>query len=140
MAALTDKLSALATSSPAQLRDAWAQTHDGTAPRLPVEAIKLALAYRLQEQNHGGLSTVALRELRRIGGGSGLPTLPRLKPGTRLMRSWRGRDIVVLVTEDGFLFERRTYASLSRIARDITGTAWSGPRFFGLRSTGIDRG
>jgi hypothetical protein len=50
----------------------------------------------------------------------------------RLVRSWHGRTISVLVGEGGFMFEDRTYRSLSRIAREVTGAAWSGPRFFGL--------
>lgn len=51
------------------------------------------------------------------------------------MRTWHGRTINVSVEEDGFLFEGRRYASLTRIARVVTGAAWSGPRFFGLTGT-----
>jgi hypothetical protein len=58
--------------------------------------------------------------------------MTQLKPGTRLVRSWHGRTISVLVSEAGYVFEDRTYRSLSRIAREVTGAAWSGPRFFGL--------
>jgi hypothetical protein len=56
-----------------------------------------------------------------------------LKKGTRLVREWQGRTYQVMVLDEGFLFEERRYASLSQIARDVTGTKWSGPRFFGLR-------
>ena len=59
---------------------------------------------------------------------------PRLKPGTRLMREWRGRSHEVQVLDDGFSWQGTHYRSLSAIARKITGTAWSGPLFFGLRS------
>ena len=55
-----------------------------------------------------------------------------LKPGTRLVREWNGRTHVVDVSEDGFVFDGKTYASLSAIAKRITGAHWSGPRFFGL--------
>lgn len=55
-----------------------------------------------------------------------------LSAGARLLRDWNGRTHVVDVTELGFLFEGRTYRSLSAIARQITGAQWSGPRFFGL--------
>jgi hypothetical protein len=58
--------------------------------------------------------------------------MTQLKPGTRLVRSWHGRTISVLVSEAGYVFEDRTYRSLSRIAREVTGAFWSGPRFFGL--------
>ena len=49
------------------------------------------------------------------------------------MRSWNGRTIIVEAEVDGFLFEDRRYRSLTAIAREVTGTAWSGPRFFGLK-------
>jgi hypothetical protein len=58
----------------------------------------------------------------------------QLKAGTRLLRSWNGRSVSVLVTGSGFEFEDREYRSLSSIAREVTGAAWSGPRFFGLRN------
>lgn len=57
---------------------------------------------------------------------------PRLRPGTRLVRSWQGRTYSVLVTEHGFVMDDREYPSLSRIAQAVTGTHWSGPRFFGI--------
>jgi hypothetical protein len=49
------------------------------------------------------------------------------------MREWRGTVHVVDVTEDGLAWNGRIYSSLSAIARTITGTRWSGQRFFGLR-------
>ncbi|MEO5937534.1 MAG: DUF2924 domain-containing protein, partial [Sphingomonas sp.] len=57
----------------------------------------------------------------------------RLKPGTRLLREWNGKLHTVQVTDTGLLFEDLRYASLSHIAREITGAHWSGPRFFGLK-------
>ena len=59
------------------------------------------------------------------------PVQPLLA-GARLFRQWNGRQHFVEVTDDGFVFEGKTYRSLSAIARSITGTQWSGPRFFGL--------
>ena len=56
----------------------------------------------------------------------------RFKPGTRLLRTWQGRTYTVTVADPGFLFSSRSYRSLSVIAREITGTPWSGPAFFGL--------
>ena len=55
-----------------------------------------------------------------------------LKPGARLVREWHGRTHTVTVTEDGFDYAGPTYPSLTKIAKKITGTHWSGPRFFGL--------
>ena len=86
------------------------------------------------------LTTGAARELnelaRRIArGDTPLPTSAiRLKPGSRLLRTWRNQTHVVLVGDSGYIYDNRLFASLSVIAREITGTAWSGPRFFGLLS------
>jgi hypothetical protein len=55
-----------------------------------------------------------------------------LRPGSRLIRAWGGETHEVLVTEGGFVWRSKTWASLSIIAREITGARWSGPRFFGL--------
>ena len=63
-------------------------------------------------------------------------SMPRSPPGTRLVREWHGRTHHVDVIEDGFVFEGKTHASLSAIARQITGARWSGPRFFGLNAKG----
>jgi hypothetical protein len=57
---------------------------------------------------------------------------PCIRPGMRLVREWNGRAHVVDVTSDGFMFDGKTYRSLSAIAKRITGAHWSGPRFFGL--------
>lgn len=56
----------------------------------------------------------------------------KLAAGARLLRDWNGRTHVVDVVESGYLYEGKTYRSLSAIARRITGAHWSGPRFFGL--------
>jgi hypothetical protein len=89
------------------------------------------IAYRLQERAFGGLDRESLRFLHglaRHGGSS-----PRhLKPGTVLVRDYQGQRHTVTVVSDGFEWQGATYPSLSAIARAITGTAWSGPRFFGL--------
>lgn len=59
-----------------------------------------------------------------------------LLPGSRLVREWHGRTHVVTVTETGFDHAGRSYRSLTEIAREITGTHWSGPRFFGIGAAG----
>ena len=60
----------------------------------------------------------------------------RLKPGTVLLREYQGERHTVTVVANGYVWHETTYASLSTIARTITGTSWNGPRFFGLRSGG----
>lgn len=94
-----------------------------------------ALAYAMQEKAFGKLGR---RIARQIAEPSVEPVRQRIatRPGMQLVRSWNDRTISVQVLEEGFLFEERTYRSLSAIAREITGVQWSGPRFFGLDSHG----
>ncbi len=139
MAKLDEQLAALATMSPAQLRTEWARVRREPIPTLSPDLLMRGIAYRLQERHYGGLPTAARKELagfvRKLERGDDIATdrtsVP--KPGTRLVRDWQGRSYHVLVLDDGFLFEDRRYGSLSQIARTITGAAWSGPRFFGLK-------
>jgi hypothetical protein len=95
----------------------------------------------MQEVALGGLRPEPQRQLRRIAqqlketGAATIRARPELKPGTRLFREWRGRTYEVLVLDDGFSWQGTPYRSLSALARKITGTAWSGPLFFGLKTT-----
>jgi hypothetical protein len=141
LAKLEDRLAALATMSPAQLRLMWDKVMKSPVPALTTELLRRAIAYRLQEKRHGGLPVMVARELARIAGagtaGATVPTratLAPLRPGTRLVREWQGRTISVVVVDDGFVWEERPYSSLTSIAREVTGARWSGPRFFGLTS------
>ena len=59
-----------------------------------------------------------------------------LKVGSRLVRNWHGEPHQVLIRDDGFVYRNKLYRSLTPIARDITGSNWSGPRFFGLKGRG----
>lgn len=99
------------------------------------------IAYRLQERRHGGLTAATVRELdRRVknlaaGQEGGAVQERQLKPGTRLVRQWGDKTHVVLVTDDGFVFDDRHFVSLSQIAKAITGAHWSGPRFFGVKAS-----
>ncbi len=98
----------------------------------------LALAYRLQEKAFGGLRKSIRRELIRLAaefqstGSISVAPTASIKPGTKLIREWRGRIHEIEVLTDGFAWSGRRYRTLSEIARTITGTRWSGPRFFGL--------
>src|SRR5256714_15506775 len=93
----------------------------------------------MQEVALGGLRPVRQRQLRQMAqqfnriGAAYTPPCPELKPGTRLMREWQGRTYDVLVLDDGFSWQGTSYRSLSALAGKITGTAWSGPLFFGLK-------
>jgi hypothetical protein len=56
-----------------------------------------------------------------------------LMPGAQLIRAWKGERHEVRVTEKGYIWRGNSWASLSVIAREITGTRRNGPAFFGLR-------
>lgn len=140
MAKLDDRLTALATMSPAQLREAWDAAQGVAPPSVGSALLRRLLAQRLQEKRHGGLPSLVIRELERaaqqkIGTPSPAPR-PALTPGTRLIRDWNGTTIAVEVIEGGFSWGGKTWRSLSQIAREVTGAHWSGPRFFGLTANG----
>lgn len=151
MSRLDDKLDGLATMSPAQLRDEWQRLYRAPPPRISPDLLARGIAWQLQERALGGLAPSSARELKRIAGSSGTvvgaavaaspppTTAADLRPGTTLMRTWGDRNWSVLVTETGLVFEGRQYDSLSKIAREITGAHWSGPRFFGLKKAGTKR-
>lgn len=129
---------ALATMSPAQLRAEWRRVYRALPPALASDLMRRGIAYRLQERAQGGLPAAIERELDRAGKrmeqGASLPAGEvRLKAGTRLVRSWKGKTYSVLVAENGFVFADRRLTSLSQIAELITGAHWSGPRFFGIK-------
>ena len=135
--AIERKLDRLRSLGLEELRLEWRLLNHGEPPKISRELLVLALGYRLQEIEHGGLGKVTLRKLqtiakaiRKTGGVGPTPSL-RLKPGSRLVREWRGRTHTVTVTEDGFEYAGMSYRSLTKIAKKITGAHWSGPRFFG---------
>lgn len=134
MRVLEEQLRALELMVPADLQSEWQRLNKTLPPRLSADLMRLALAYRLQERKLGGLPVSTARELRGRAGRA-KPKVG-LKLGTRLVRSWNGKTVDVLVVPGGYLHEERTYRSLSHVAREVTGTAWSGPRFFGLRTGG----
>ena len=131
-----------------QLLDMWQQLYHRAAPDgLRREWLVPFLAYRIQENVYGGLQPSTRVELRRIARSlnrsNGFPELilrPRIKPGTHLLRQWRGETHEVVVTRAGYEYREVSYRSLSEIARQITGTRWSGPAFFGLTRSGSVRG
>jgi hypothetical protein len=120
------------------LRDSWrAWLLDAPPPCQSGRVLRLLLAWRLQEKRFGGLSAAARRQLRQLAGQPGktmVAAAPALKRGMVLARAWKGVMHRVHVLEQGFAHEGKVYATLSEAARAITGTRWSGPRFFGVRS------
>jgi Protein of unknown function (DUF2924) len=110
-------------------------------PALTKDLIARMIAYRLQEEAYGGLDRATAKLLDAYANGDKARTelMRRLKPGAVLVREYRGERHTVTVVPDGFVWQGTTYGSLSTIARAITGTAWNGPRFFGLRTPNGDR-
>lgn len=97
-----------------------------------------AVAHQWQVEAAGGPDRAMERRLVRLAAqlrrhGSVAPERPAVKPGTQLLREWQGETHTVTVTEAGFRYREQAFESLTAIARLITGTAWSGPAFFGLR-------
>jgi hypothetical protein len=123
-----------------QLLELWQKVYGRAAPEgLRRELLVPFLAYRIQENAHGGIKLSTLSELRRIarnlekpGGSTESRCRSKIRSGTRLIRQWRGEAHEVGATESGFEYRGTTYRSLSEIARKITGTRWSGPAFFKL--------
>jgi hypothetical protein len=119
------------------LRTRWRSMFDAMPPMaLTKDLLVRMMAYRIQEQAFGGLDRATRKLLDGLAQGkkSGTDAKRRLKAGTVLIREYQGERHTVTVVPDGFVWRGATYGSLSTIARAITGTAWGGPRFFGLRS------
>jgi Protein of unknown function (DUF2924) len=109
-------------------------TFGSIPPRaLTKDLIARMITYRMQEEAFGGLDRSTNKLLDRLARGEKPELHRRLKTGTILVREYRDERHTVTVVPDGFVWRDATYSSLSTIARAITGTAWNGPRFFGLR-------
>ena len=123
-----------------ELRKEWQRVHRSDPPeRISRDLMMRALAYRIQEQEYGGLGKTTKRRLRALAraleteGEIPASAGASLKAGARLVREWHGKTYTVVALEEGFEFKGKRYRSLSRIAREITGSRWSGHRFFGLK-------
>lgn len=128
--AITEEVRALAHLDLEGLREAWRRRY-GRPPSLrSTDLLARLLAWRIQSDAFGGFDAETHSALFR----QSLPVAaPKLVPGVRLEREWRGTRQIVDVVDDGFRWEGRTYRSLSQVAHAITGVKWNGPRFFGLR-------
>jgi hypothetical protein len=125
------QLAELVALPDADLHERWRAVYGTEPPRLSPDLLRRGVAYRLQEMEYGKLPARVARAL-----ASGGRAAPEVAVGTRMVREWNGRTIDVMASEAGMVWEGRTYRSLSAIAREVTGTAWSGPRFFGIGARG----
>jgi hypothetical protein len=136
---LAADLAALEALSRAELRKRWEELYGTPCPvQISRQLLLRALAYRMQEQALGGLDRATRRRLDRAAEdlASGRPlarAAPKIKPGTRLLREWQGVVHEVILLDRGVQYRDQSWPSLSAVAREITGTRWSGPRFFGLK-------
>jgi len=138
---VAEQLKALAGMSAPALRALWKDTFGRPHPGwVQKDFLVRALAYHVQEKALGGLQPAMKRRLleyaREFQAKGRIAALerPRIKPGTRLVRGWGGDTHVVTVLDSGYEYRGKRYASLSEIARAITKTRWSGPKFFGLKA------
>ena len=140
-------LAALIQLTPRALRTLWPQWFDRPPPaKIRRELLVRPLAYRMQERAAGGLTTATRTTLREIAKAvkshsvDEVLATPRLTPGTHVIREWGNERHQVTVEAAGFVYRGQRYRSLSEIARRISGTRWSGPRFFGVPPSAKGRG
>ncbi|MBX3455574.1 DUF2924 domain-containing protein [Ferrovibrio sp.] len=130
----------------ARLKQRWRRKWPVQLPKqVSRELLVISLAWELQASEFGGLPRELQRQidtfasdLKRSGKIDGNAPI-RIKPGTRLVREWQGERHEVTVLEKRFAYKNKQFDSLSEIAREITGTRWSGPVFFGLKKVSRPR-
>ena len=132
--ASADPLQMLASLDRNALVKRWTSTFKSSVPRnAHVALLQGALAWHEQIDREKASDVKQL--IRRLHHQANSPgSVSVLATGTRLLREWQGQTHHVIVQSDGFAYNGKTYRSLTAISRQITGTAWSGPLFFGLRS------
>ncbi|MGD9724780.1 MAG: DUF2924 domain-containing protein [Alphaproteobacteria bacterium] len=137
--ALNAELARLPDLSHAELKARWLELYGKPLKGVRRDLLIRGIAYRLQEQVYGGLPDAIRRRIRLLRDAFARnpeyrpADKPSLKPGTRLIREWRGEIHEVSVLEAGFSYREKAFDNLSEIARTITGTRWSGPLFFGIK-------
>lgn len=138
---LSSALAAIAMMTYTELHLAWRRHYRAVPPKkMGRDILELGLAWKIQENKLGGLGAAVKRQIAELAktmevkSDLAKPRAVSLKPGSRLLRTWEGVTHEVMVVDDGFIWSGKMWRSLSVIAREITGTRWSGPRFFGLKA------
>ena len=127
------EIAGLADLDRAHLVARWQRRYGRPPPsKLSRAMLEKGIAYEIQCAAFGGLSATVKRALRAAASGTSFESSRHVAPGARLIREWNGTVHEVDVVEGGYVWQGETYRSLTAIARAITGTKWSGPRFFGL--------
>lgn len=118
----------------------WSEIMGSPAPRGMSQALLHAfLAFEVQQRSDGGLTKADLDRLERIGIGKARVAAPKMTAGARFLREWNGVTHVVERVAAGYLWNGKSFASLSAIAKEITGAHWSGPRFFGANKVTVSK-
>lgn len=124
-----------------ELRQKWAEAW-GILPHRYIrrEMLEKSLEFKRQQARGEGLTVEQQKRLdnliaqyRRNPEHFAQVSMSSIKPGTRLIRVWKGKRYNVIIRAEGYEFDGRVYTSLSQIASDITGTRWNGWVFFGLK-------
>jgi hypothetical protein len=142
---IAQRVTTLAKLCKTALRELWTQLFDAPPPpQLRRHLLTPILAYRLQEQAFGPLTAANRGRLRQMAraleaNSNSVSSIPSIRPGTRLVRQWGDQVHLVNVEASGYEYQGARYHSLSEIARLITGTHWSGPLFFGIKSEQTNR-
>lgn len=128
------------------LKQRWRDLY-GTEPpqKISRNLLLRAVAYRIQERELGGIKPSTRRLLEQVANEldgrrpKRVARRARVPAGTVLLREWQGRSHHVTVLDEGVLYQRKRYRSLSEVAQVITGARWSGPLFFGLKRRGEEK-
>jgi len=131
-----DTLSTLAALDRGALAEQWSAVFGCPAPRnCQSTLLRGALAWHSQMTNQEKAGSGGIKQIRKkLQHSASTAPIDSLAPGTRLLREWQGQTHHVTVLDHGFEYSGKSYRSLTAITRLITGTPWSGPQFFGLRS------
>ena len=103
-------------------------------PKSRNDFIKGNICWAIQAKNRGKSFNILRKQLLTQAQNKSFSAKTNYLVGTRIIREWQGETHEVIVEESGFRWRNQKYKSLSHIAREITGSRWSGPRFFGLNS------
>lgn len=124
----------LSAASRQELLLRWEQLNGSSAPEgLSTSLLRRGVIYDVQAKAYGGLSPAHRKTLLQLAASKTSATPAGMKAGVRLVREWNGIAHVVDIVHGGFNYRDKTYASLTAIAKEITGAHWSGPRFFGIK-------
>ncbi len=122
--------------STADLKRLFTQLNGAPAPAFASRGFLLGnIAWMLQVIANGNDPGKVRLELLKHANQASISSKTRYLPGTRLVREWHGVTHEVIIEESGYRWKNKRFRSLSRIAKEITGTHWSGPRFFGLKQS-----